>query len=165
MKGGLLGRAVLDIVQLTLLWVGLIFGCLAAGLGVYEAWFLHRVDKATATVVSMDVHENVDANGNVSVSYAPVFTFTAQGREVTVHAAVGGNEEAYRIGQTVPVLYAASDAQHAEIDSLGQKWGLAIAFGIAAAACGLVGGAMRLSRGARGFPLYLFEPGATRASA
>ncbi|SEF59827.1 Protein of unknown function [Bryocella elongata] len=157
MKPAVLGRAVLDIVQLCLMWVAVIFGVTSIGIAGYEGWFLHRAVAATGTIVSMDVREDVGDGGTV-VTYVPVFTFTTQGREVAVHSNAGGKEDAYRIGQTVAVRYLASDPEHAQIESFGQTWGLSLGFLIAAGACGVLWGAMRVKRGAREFPVYLFSP-------
>jgi hypothetical protein len=109
----------------------------ALGFVIYTSWFLHRSVAAKGAVVSLrEVHD--PQNG--TVTYAPVFTFTAaDGRSYAVSSNTGNNPPAFAVGQQVPVLYETDNPTEAKIDSFIQLWLFPVVFGFAGATATAVG--------------------------
>lgn len=107
-----------------------------------------RTFQATAlqtqgTVIDYKESRGRDEDGNVSISYYPIITFTAlrtaqresleyridEGRKVTFTAGVSRGSKDYGIGETVPVSYQPDAPEIARLDSFVQNWLLAMLLG------------------------------------
>lgn len=124
-----------------------IFAVLATGLlllagalhqtSVTTTW-LKRAVEVDGTVVRMLRHTDKDGD----VTFKPIVRFsTADGKTVEFHSSFSSNPPAYRIGQSVPVVYLPEEPERAAIRSFLSLWmgslvlGLlgAILFGVGAA--------------------------------
>jgi hypothetical protein len=95
------------------------------------------------------LHSSVATNGKVvgvrpvnddSITYAPVFTFTADdGSAYTVSSNVSSNPPVFEPGQQVKVLYEKGSPTNAKIASFGQLWMFSLIFGISGAAATALG--------------------------
>jgi len=132
--------------QWGLIGAGAIFILLAAGMSLYEVSFLKHAVHATGKVIQLDEHVT-EVNGAKTLSYAPVFRFSAKGTVHTIHSGSGANPPGFSVGQDVSLVYSEDDPEHAEIDTFGQEWGLAVGFGIGGPIALLIGLLMRKMRG------------------
>ena len=100
--------------------IGLIAIAVGAGFAIHTQLFLSSSIAATGIVQSL-----VEQPGqqNMSSSYAPVFTFTAQDTQTyTITSHIASNPPGYTVGQQVKVLYQANDPSAARLDSFFQLW-------------------------------------------
>ena len=137
-------RTILNLVARIGLVVGPCFLALALGFALHTSGFLHSSVSATGTVVSL-----APKQGGNGVTFAPVFTFAAAGRSYMVTADVASNPPAFRVGQSVPVLYQTADPGHAKIASFGQLWLVAVIFGVMGAFMTAIGYALLQSKRSR----------------
>lgn len=118
--------------------VGLLL--LLGSLLVYDhtASFARRAARAPGTVtalvrqVSTDYSKTNGSNGNrltTSYSYAPVVRFQHGAQHIQFTDSVATNPPAYRVGETVQVLYLESDPYDARIASFVSLWALPTIFG------------------------------------
>ena len=102
--------------------------------------FLRTSVTATGTVVSNVRVEQRDSDGQVSINFAPEFTFAgADGKAYTVTSATSSNPPEFAEGQAVRVLYDPMNPGTARIDSFLQLWFMPILFGAFGAVFGGIG--------------------------
>jgi hypothetical protein len=145
-------RTILSFCARIFLFVGPCFLVIALGFALHTSMFLHQSVSATGTVVRL-----APQRANNQVNFAPVFSFLAAGTSYTVTADVASNPPAFRVGQSVPVLYQTTAPSHAKIASFGQLWLLAVIFGFVGAFMSAFGYALRQftrSRGRRGVATF-----------
>ncbi len=110
--------------------------------------------QAQGTVMDYHASRGRDEDGNETVSYFPIVTFTAlrtaqresleyridEGRKVTFTASVGGSKS-YGIGEIVSVSYQPDAPENARLGGFVQNWLLAVvlgAFGLVFSGVGVV---------------------------
>jgi hypothetical protein len=108
-------------------------------MAAYEAFSLRGVLRCDGVVTQFDESTQTDQNGPPTVTYAPVFNFVFDGQTYTIHSKTGSNPPEFSLGQKVPVVFHAGDPRDAQIDTFGQKWGLAVSFAIGGPFVALVG--------------------------
>jgi len=105
--------------------VGLAFGLIGLGM-LAGGFYLHRstqrflevAESAQGSVFNHVQQRSTDGDdGSVSYSYYPEVRFTAQGSEITFKSSVGSDPPAYRIGESVEVLYDPANPHDAKIRS------------------------------------------------
>lgn len=135
---------------------------LAVGLGftAYTTWFLHHSATIKGTIVSLrEVHDAQDD----SITYAPVFTFTASdGRSYAVSSNTGNNPPAFTTGQPIDIRYNPTNPNGAKIDTFLQLWLFPLVFAILGALATAFGYVLlRYER--RANPQFALVPGSTAA--
>jgi hypothetical protein len=81
--------------------------------------FVQAASHAKGTVTQMVERAGHDS-GTV---YSPVYTFQdADGKQHEIHSSGGSYPPAYKVGDTVPVLYQPDKPDNAEIDSFLEVW-------------------------------------------
>lgn len=95
-------------------------GMLLGGLLVHNhtASFVSHAARAQGTVTAMVSRSSTDH----SISYRPVVRFQHGGQQIQFTESVSSNPPAYYVGQTVNVLYLASNPYDAKIDSFTSLW-------------------------------------------
>ncbi len=128
---------------LVFLALGLAFAFFAVVSANNTRAFLATALQAQGTVVDFKESWSRDEDGNDTVSYFPIVTFTAlrtarqgsleyhidEGRKVTFTAGVGSGEKAYGIGGTVAVNYQPDNPEDARLHSFTENWLLAVILG------------------------------------
>lgn len=66
--------------------------------------------------------------GGVS-TYAPTVSYNVNGQKYTHHSSTSSFPPAYKVGDTVTMIYRATDPNDAEIDSWSSRWLLSALFG------------------------------------
>jgi hypothetical protein len=107
------------------LFMGLCFGISALGLLGGAVWAYFKQQRiaesqvaATGTVVELTTQ--VTQRSNI---FCPVVEFTAPaGEKIRFTSAFGSRPAGYKIGQSVNVLYDATNPQKAEIESTTNRW-------------------------------------------
>lgn len=115
--------------------------------------------QAQGTVIDYEESWSKDEDGNDSVSYYPIITFTAlrtaqresleyridEGRKVTFTAGVGGSKSR-GIGETVSVSYQPDAPEQARLDGFVQNWLMATVLGVFGFVFGCAGSVILCSR-------------------
>jgi Protein of unknown function (DUF3592) len=87
-----------------------------------SAWrthsFLERSVAAQGTVVQFKVIRGLHSN----TGFAPIFTFTADGRNYTITSNYATSPPAFKIGEHVVVHYAKGHPEEARLESFTQLW-------------------------------------------
>jgi hypothetical protein len=92
---------------------------LSIGLWIHTELFLHRAHRASGNVVRLNQNDN---DGHMI--YAPVFRFTAEdGQTYTVESNNYSGPSDFLVGQSVQVLYLASEPASARIKTFWQLRG------------------------------------------
>jgi hypothetical protein len=122
------------------MWVclanGAIFSLVAVSFAVSTTVFVARSVRAEGTVTALT--ESKDGDG--SVAYNPVFTFTTRdGKTQTVQSNAGSDPPGFEVGDSVPVRYNAADPSEARIDTFWQTWPFPAAFAIGGCVMGIIG--------------------------
>jgi hypothetical protein len=92
---------------------------------INTALFLHRSQAAPGVVVSLRTVESSDGD---APTYAPVFSFTADGIEHTISSHSSSNPPEFRVGQKIQVRYEPRYPDQARIDSHWQIWAFSDVF-------------------------------------
>jgi hypothetical protein len=127
-------------IYLWLGWTGTVTGScfllLAIGFATYEAFFLTHSSKTHGIVIA-NVESRTAADPQSSTpaqtNYCPQFRY--QSEDGVAHVATGSvcsEPPSFKIGDQVRVNYANWNHDHAQVDSAGDQWGFAMAFGLAA---------------------------------
>ena len=111
-----------------LVGIGLLVGALIAV--QHTRSFLADAVSAPGTVQDLVARSSTDSDGHSSTTFAPVVRFTtAQGESVTFFSSTSSYPPAYRVGESVEVLYRADDPGQARIHDWFSLWGLATILG------------------------------------
>jgi len=104
-------------------WISVVI----AIIGLTASFFLYRhahnfvqsASHAQGTVTKM-----VESSGhNSGTVYCPVYSFKdSQGKQHEIYSSGGSYPPAYKVGDTVPVLYQSDKPDNAEIDSFDELW-------------------------------------------
>lgn len=94
--------------------------CLWGVYAVYTSWQLEQNgERATGTVITLE--ESSDSDGSCC-AYSPVIEFQANGQSYTFESNNASNPPAYKVGQSVPVLYDPADPANAQINRWSERW-------------------------------------------
>jgi len=104
--------------------------------------FLARASRAHGTVVALLQHHSSNSSNNSSITYSPVVRFNDGSQDVQFNSSSSSNPPSYNIGETVPVLYLASNPYNAKIDSFFALWGGSLILAVLGGAFLLVGGGL-----------------------
>lgn len=101
------GKVVTLLVTVGLLLIGLIFGGAFIGMGITEKRKKQICTRRTTGTVT-DIQEE-RMNGSIGeaplVSWHPVFTYEADGHEITKRSSYGNSKQMFYVGQKVNVFY------------------------------------------------------------
>lgn len=100
-----------------------LFFCAFCAWGVYAAynsWTLEQNGQTTTGIV-IDLEESSTNEGGCCV-YSPVIEFQVNGQTYTFEGDNASDPPAYRVGETVPVLYDPADPNTAQINKWGERW-------------------------------------------
>lgn len=116
-----------------MLAAGATFFLVAICFSAYEAFFLtHSLRGQGVVIANVKSHVSADpqAGAPEQTNYCPQFRYkSADGITYISTASVCSNPPEFWIGEIVAVTYSKSSQSHAQIDSIGDKWGFSIAFG------------------------------------
>lgn len=87
-------------------------------------------EKVTATVIRLERIERTDSDHNRSVTYAPVFCYNANGKDITVQSSTSSNPCDYYEGQEVELFYNPNKLNEYYIENDGVSRILILVFGI-----------------------------------
>jgi Protein of unknown function (DUF3592) len=108
--------------------VGPLFVFLALAFVIHTEIFLHESIATEGTITALMPKQD---GSDASVTYAPMFTFTAKDRQsYTVTSNASANPPEFKVGEKIRVLYEPDRPDGARIDSFWQLWSLAMIFGI-----------------------------------
>lgn len=94
--------------------------CLWGVYAGYASWQLQtRGETAQGTVIRLD--EQGDADGGCC-TYVPVVEFEAGGRLYSIEGNNASDPPAYRMGESVRVIYDPSNPEKAQIDKWSERW-------------------------------------------
>jgi hypothetical protein len=120
----------------TFLVTGSVFLLVAIGFAGYEGCFLMQSSKAPGTVIAnvqTQIPADVQTGTPAQTSFCPQFQYkSADGVTHIVTGSTGSNPPTFTVGEQVIVNYSKSDFADGQIDSLGEKWGWVLVFGLAA---------------------------------
>ncbi len=112
-----------NIIYMGLVLVGVALQGAAAYFYLRTRQFLRTASTTTGTIDQLIPETSSDSEGGLSTNYFPLFHFrTSDAREIQVRSKAGNNPPAFRVGQSVQVLYDLADPQSAQINSFGQLW-------------------------------------------
>lgn len=104
----------------------------------HTASFVRRAARAQGIVTALVPHQTTDYSNNggslgnmptTRYSYQPVVRFRLGAQEIQFGDSVASNPPAYRVGDTVNVLYLESNPNDARIESFRSLWFLPLLFG------------------------------------
>ena len=91
--------------------------------GVYALFTAYKLETSgsttTGTVIEME--ESSTSEGGCCV-YSPVIEFQVNGQTYTFDGGNASNPPAYRVGETVPVIYDPNDPDTAQINKWSERW-------------------------------------------
>lgn len=94
--------------------------CLWGVYAGYTSWQLEQNgEQTTGTVIAME--ENEDSEGSCC-TYSPIVEFQANGQSYTFESNNASDPPAYKVGQSVPVLYDPADPANAQINRWSERW-------------------------------------------
>lgn len=114
-------------VILNLLWIGLALGAYYYG---RTSWQLTR-EGGTVTGSVVGLKESA-ATQDSGVTYTPIISYEVDGRPYTFTSNVSSDPPAYRVGESVDVLYELHNPSRARVDSWGELWMLPVILGASA---------------------------------
>ena len=126
---------------IVLFGIGALLLWLSVSLARHYAAHFANGERATGVVVDLREHlSSRERRSGRSPTFKPVVRFSPRdGEPITFEGTVSANPPAYRVGQSVPVVYNGWDPKDAMIDGLAERWlGSIIAGGIGLVLC-LVG--------------------------
>jgi Protein of unknown function (DUF3592) len=122
---------------------GLCFLVLAIGFATYEVWFLSQSSRAKGIVtanIPTQIPADVQTNTPARTSFCPQFQYqTPDGITQTNTSSACSNPPVFAVGDQIQVNYLKTSEGNGQVDSFGEKWGLLVAFLIAAFALMPVG--------------------------
>jgi hypothetical protein len=94
---------------------------------IHACRFVDSAARAEGTVIKMVERRSRDSG----TMYSPVFVFRdAQGRNHEIYSSVSRYPPAYKVGETVTVLYDGDDPDHAKLDGFFDLWLVPLVLGI-----------------------------------
>lgn len=122
-----------------LFWrVGCVFGIVAVILAT-ACFFSYRQNRRLQAVADHAAGKVVELRRDSDSTYRPVVSFrTAQGQPVTFVTSWATNPPAYRVGDSVNVIYDAAAPDQARIDSFIAFWAGTLILGLIATIFGLL---------------------------
>jgi Protein of unknown function (DUF3592) len=99
----------------TLLFIGLIFGLIGAGIGLYSYSKAQNAERTTGEVVKM-----LAAGGKGGSK--PVVRYTVDGRDFEIQGWISTSPPAYTVGEKVTVLYDRNNPADGHIDTFVERW-------------------------------------------
>lgn len=122
-----------------LFWrVGCVFGIVAVILAT-ACFFSYRQNRRLQAVADHAVGKVVELRRDSDSTYRPVVSFrTAQGQAITFATSWATNPPAYRVGDSVNVIYDAAAPDQARIDSFIAFWAGTLILGFIATIFGLL---------------------------
>lgn len=115
------------------LFFGLAFLSISIYVGARTFAFLSRAEEVQGQVVEL-------ARNEKRGSYFPLVEFkTAAGRSITFRSSAGSSRPAYKVGESVPVVYDPREPLSAEIRSFPALWASTLGFGFFAVIFGAIG--------------------------
>jgi hypothetical protein len=127
-------------------WALFVFSSIGLGwllIGLFTVWrtykFIGHSVPVQGKIVALQPETQTDSDGQHSITYAPVFAFTAHdGASYTVTSSSSSNPPSYKVGEAVSVLYELDNPQTAKISSFFGLWFLPAIFGGGGVAFSLV---------------------------
>lgn len=121
-------------------WTGMVTGSgfllVAIGFAAYESFFLAYSSETQGTVIA-NVESKIAAEPQTQTpdhtNYCPQFRY--QSADGIAHVVTGlcSDPPSFTVGEQVRVNYANWDHDNGQIDSVGDQWGFAVVFALAAA--------------------------------
>ena len=129
----------IDLICCLFVAVGLAFSGLASYIARDTQAFVDRAMLVRGEVVDLDWSRDT-SNSSGSGTYHPIVAYTTgTGERRTFRSLIGSSPPAYRVGETVEVLYDRTNPPDARIASFWSLWFVQIIFGVVGSVLALVG--------------------------
>jgi hypothetical protein len=128
-----------DLICCLFVAVGLAFSSLANDIARDTQAFVDRAVLVGGEVADLDWSRDTSTSSGSGIYHPVVAYITSAGERRTFRSLIGSSPPAYRVGETVDVLYDRTNPADARIASFWSLWFVQIVFGVVGSVLALVG--------------------------